>query len=123
LQARFNLEIQSEHSGKGRSLSLEGASVESYLQNDVKKYKRGLAMLNEINVTMESHSHFSDISRKDASTTLQHTEELVKTLKERGLLIRGMTLVVDTDGCCKQYRCGNSICFKFPSIIRAQYNN
>jgi hypothetical protein len=106
LLATFNLEIQSSHFGNGRSLSMEGSTVQFFPASELEKYRQGVE---EIIVSMESHSHFSDDSRQDASTTYEHVNRLFKELFQRKILTRGSVVFTDTDGCCKQYRCGTSI--------------
>jgi hypothetical protein len=109
LLAKFNLEIQSSHFGNGRSLSMEGSTVEFFSQIELENFEKGLVRIEEMKTVMETHSHFSDDSRQDASTTYEHIDRLVHQLLDRKLLKRGATFFTDTDGCCKQYRCGNSI--------------
>ena len=65
--------------------------------------------MDESQLKMTFHSHFSDDSRQDAATTHAHMTELFKTLKSVGELCAGMVDWDDTDGCGKQYRCGTAI--------------
>jgi hypothetical protein len=109
LLAKFNLEVQSSHFGNGRSLSMEGSTALFYLIEEIEKYQRGEKRLEDIRPIMQSHSHFSDDSRQDASTTFEHTSKLIEYLKINRQLVRGAIVYTDTDGCGKQYRCGNSI--------------
>jgi hypothetical protein len=106
LSAVFNLEVQSSHFGNGRSLSIEGSSVESYSNGgDSQK--------------MEFHSHFSDFSKQDASSTHAHMTVLLDILKSRGEILPGGLLLDETDGCGKQYRCGTALwCL---SVLSSQY--
>ena len=90
LKFEFNNEVQSEHFGASRNLSIEGCSV------------RYLDLLK--NIIMEMHSHFSDTSRQDARTTHTHLKILLDYLFENSLLKKGGLLLDDTDGCAKQYR-------------------
>ena len=58
LSVHFNLEIQSNHFGNGRSLSIEGCNIQ-YIYEDHEKYS-------------EFYSHLSDDSRQITSTTHEH---------------------------------------------------
>jgi len=58
LSAHFNLEVQSDHFGNGRYLSIEGCKLQ-YIDGDHDEHS-------------EFHSNFSDDSRQDASTTHAH---------------------------------------------------
>jgi hypothetical protein len=89
LKFEFNNEIQSEHFGASRNLSIEGCSV---------RY------MHELNVMMEMHSHFSDTSRQDARTTHTHLKVLLDYLSKNYLIQQGWLVLDDTDGCAKQYR-------------------
>ena len=59
LSEHFNLEIQSDHFRNGRSLSIEGCNIEFIDES--------------FNAQSEFHSHLSDNSRQDSSTTHAHT--------------------------------------------------
>jgi hypothetical protein len=109
LLAEFDLEVQSTHFGNHRSLSMEGSAVEFFPANDQEKIRNGETTTQTSGPILESHSHFSDGQRQDAATTYEHTETLISNLKARHILLRGCVQFLDTDGCCKQYRCGNSI--------------
>jgi hypothetical protein len=90
LNAAFDQEIQSEHFGNSRSLSIEGCAVEmvvNVLEGESK---------------LEFHSHFSDESRQDACTTMAHMEVLIKHLFKENCMAEGSTMWDDTDGCGKQ---------------------
>ncbi len=58
---------------------------------------------------LEFHSHFSDCSRQDCSTTHEHMSVLFKNLMEKGVLRRGWTVYDATDGCGKQYRSATTL--------------
>ena len=106
----FNLEIQSEHFGNGRSLSIEGSAIESYSSESLALYNAGLIPKERIERKMEFHSHFSDLSRQDAATTTAHMTVLFNHLFREQEIQRGKTIVFDeTDGCSKQYRSGTAI--------------
>jgi hypothetical protein len=95
LKFEFNNEVQSEHFGASRNLSIEGCSV---------RYLDGVK-----NIMMEMHSHFSDTSRQDARTTHTHLKVLLDYLFENFLLQKGCLLLDDTDGCAKQYRSATAL--------------
>ena len=58
MYANFNIEIQSEYFGNGRSLSIEECMIDIVNQ--------------ELNGTIEFHSYFLDDSRQNAFTTHTH---------------------------------------------------
>ena len=97
MSANVNLEIQSEHFGNGRSLSIEGCMIDIVDQN--------------MNGYMECHSHFSDNSQQDASTTHAHMVSMLTELRKNKQLKQRCTIWESTDGCCKQYRCGAALFF------------
>ena len=90
------MEIQSEHFGNGRSLSMEGSTVEFHDK------------ITEL-CTLHFHSHFADTSRQDAASTNAHMVELFEHLIDNDQM-GGSNSVMwdDTDGCGKQYRCGKA---------------
>ena len=112
LLAAFNLEIQAEHFGNGRSLSMEGSSVEIFARAAVIASLAGDYTVADAlpHLRMDFHSHFSDASRQDAATTHAHMWVLLDLLM-RGTkeLIAGAVLYDDTDGCGKQYRCAKAL--------------
>ena len=97
LSVHFNLEVQSDHFGNGRSLSIEGNNLQ-YIDEDHEE-------------NSEFHSHLSDDSRQDASTTHAHMTSMLNELKKGNTLKPKCTIWKSTDGCCKQYRCGSSLYF------------
>jgi hypothetical protein len=105
--AKFNMEIQSDHFGNGHTLSIEGSSVEFYSRREVKTYAAITAALHAIQ--MEFHSHFSDKSRQDAASTTAHMIILINRLFEDWVFGKNGTMLDDTDGCAKQYRCATAI--------------
>jgi hypothetical protein len=116
LLAKFKVEIQSDHFGNGRTLSIEGSSVELYSRLEVETYAAMTASShaannkNWENIRMEFHSHFSDKSRQDtAPTTTAHMIILINRLYEDGVFGKNGTMLDDTDGCAKQYRCATAI--------------
>ena len=106
LSAHFNLEIQSDHFGNGRSLSIEGNNLQ-YIDEDHEEHS-------------EFHSHLSDDSRQDASTTHAHMTSMLNELKKGNKLKPKCTIWESTDGCCKQYRCGASLYFL--SVLSSNFN-
>ena len=91
LSATFNLEIQSEHFGNGRSLSIEGSTVETHetTGNNAEKMR------------LQFHSHFSNDSRQDAETTTAHMTVLIDALIAENAIDKQATMWDDTDGCGK----------------------
>ena len=68
LSIHFNLEIQSDHFGNGRSLSIEGNNIQ-YIDEDDEEHS-------------EFHSHLSNDSRQDASTTHAHMISMLNELQK-----------------------------------------
>jgi hypothetical protein len=108
LNAKFNLEIQSDHFGNDRDLSIEGVSVHYHTLESLRAFEES-GDKSDLEPWMEFHSHFSDNSKQDAATTHEHMDRLVSLLLERGVLKRGGWVLDHTDGCAKQYRCGTAL--------------
>jgi len=104
LLASFAMEVQSDHFGNGRTLSMEGSSVEFYVDNEP---------------TMEFHSHFSDKPEQNAATTFDHTAALFDEMKKRGLLEAGFAVLENTDGCQDQYR--KSVAWYLLTVLATTY--
>ena len=68
LSAHFNLEVQSDHFGNGRPLSIEGCSIQ-YIDEDHEEH----SML---------YSHLLDDSRQDASITHAHMISMLNELQK-----------------------------------------
>jgi hypothetical protein len=109
LNAKFNLEIQSDHFGNDRDLSIEGVSVHLHTLESLTAYAETHEIWNLNEPRMEFHSHFSDNSKQDAATTHEHMDRLVNLLLQRGVLKCGGWILDHTDGCAKQYRCGTAL--------------
>ena len=105
LLAHFYLEIQSDHFGNGRLLSTEDCSVEVSMNSFISR--------------LQFHSHFSDNSRQDASTTIAHMMKMMDKLKLNNQDINESTIWESTDKCSKQYRCGSAL--HFLSYISCKY--
>eukprot|EP00966_Prymnesium_polylepis_P330743 7386355-Prymnesium_polylepis.1 len=101
LAAAFNLEIQCDHFGNGRSLSMEGSAVETFCASAVAALKNGVWQMSDDDLRMVFHSHLSDDSRQDAATTHAHMKALFKQLRRVGELFEGFVDYDDTDGCGK----------------------
>ena len=69
LSTYFDLEIQFDHFGNCRSLSIEGCSVE--------------VAMNDSTFSLEFHSHFSDDSRQDTSTTNAHMMKMLDNMRQK----------------------------------------
>ena len=96
LVAAFELEIQSGHFGDNVTLSMEGCSVE---------FHKG-----DGEIKMHFHFHFADKSPQNANSTNAHMEVMIGKLLNQGLLTKRKSTVLEvTDGCGKQYRCGNAL--------------
>ena len=96
LLVKFNKEIQNEHFGKGRDLSIVGNLV---------TFKK--LQLEE--ATTNCFSFLSDGKIQNAARTDLHMRKLVSHLKEE--LGEFQRLYKTTYGCSKQYRCGTALWF------------
>ena len=65
----------------------------------------------DLNGTMGFHSHFSDDSRQDVSTTHAHKVSMLTKLRNNNQTKQMCTIWESTNGCCKQYRCGTTLFF------------
>jgi hypothetical protein len=104
LKMEFNNEIQSEHFGNSRALSIEGSSVQMFDRSSLAAYEQNIITVDELVRTMETHSHFSDRKRQDALTTFENMHVLVQYLFKKGIIREGSTILDHTNGCSKQYR-------------------
>ena len=102
LLSRFDIEIQSDHFGNGRSLSIKVCSVEVSINKSIFRLQ---------------------YSRQDACTTNAHIMKMMDNLKLKKQDISGCTVWESTDGCSKKYRCCSAlyflsyISFKYKIII------
>ena len=105
LQKELNGEIQSDHFGENSTLSIEGCTLQYHQpQPDTNKE------VNPLNPVMDFHSHMSDYSRQDAATTFEHMCVMFDHHQHRhGTFPKNAVLLDHTDGCAKQYRCGNAL--------------
>jgi hypothetical protein len=119
LKMEFNNEIQSEHFGNSRALSIEGSSVRMFNRSSLAAYEQNIITVDELVRTMETHSHFSAGKRQDARTTFENMHVLVQYLFKEGIIKEGSTILDHTDGCSKQYRSATVLyCF---SLLAASY--
>jgi hypothetical protein len=85
LSATFNIEIQSQHFGNGRSLSIEGSTVETHEK---------IVGDNANKMRLQFHS------RQDATTTTAHMTVLINSLLlSQNSIDKQSTMWDDTDGC------------------------
>jgi hypothetical protein len=96
LLAKFNLKIQSDHFGNGHSLSMEGSSIEFFSAAAIVDAQVNPAVDSSDSITMESHPHFSDKSKQDASTTHTHMLVLLEYLFEKNVMKISSTEWQDT---------------------------
>lgn len=108
LKFKFNLEVQSEHFGNSRSLSIEGSTVETHTAQAIEAGEVDDELTDTEKYRLQIHSHFSDDSRQDAATTTAHMEVLLKHLQATGVIGENATMWDSTDGCSKQYRCAKA---------------
>ena len=105
LLLKFHMEIQSEHFGQGRNLSIEGNLIMFY-------------PFGEDNVVTNFYSFLSDKKKQNAATTDNHMDRLIKKLKQDKVLTT--RIYETTDGCSGQYRCGTALWFM--SALSAKHN-
>jgi len=96
LLIKFHREIQSEHFGAGRDLSIEG--------NVIKFYPVG-----EKETKTHFYSFLKDSKIQNAATTDKHMDRLIKILKKKNVLKD--RLYETTDGCGAQYRSATALWF------------
>jgi hypothetical protein len=110
LAAKFNLEIQEEHFGNGRNLSIEGSAVQQFTKEAMERFLSGSYSADDFkeDVSLHFHSHLSDDSLQNAATTNAHMEVLFDSLKESSVVGKKATMWDETDGCTKQYRCAKA---------------
>lgn len=101
MKKEMDNEIQSDHFGHHASLSIEGCTMEHH-QLD--------ASTNKYRIEMDFHSHMSDDSDQNAATTHVHMCKMLDCYIETyGSLPDNCIILDHTDGCAKQYRCGNAL--------------
>jgi hypothetical protein len=105
LLMKFHKEIQSEHFGQGRDLSIEG--------NAVKFFPVG-----KTETKTNFYSFLKDSKIQNAATTDKHMDRLIKILKKKGVLKD--RLYETTDGCGAQYRSATALWFL--SALSAKHN-
>jgi hypothetical protein len=121
LSFEFTQEIMSQHFGDSRDMSMEGSSVKTFTEEDIRAYRDGLLqLLNETDATMDFHSHFSDDNLQNAASTHCHMRILIADLKKKGRFLEGRTMFDNTDGCAKQYRCATAI--HLLSMLATEFN-
>jgi hypothetical protein len=105
LLMKFHKEIQSEHFGAGRDLSIEG--------NVVKFFPVGGTQ-----TKTHFYSFLKDSRIQNAATTSKHMDRLIKILKKKNVLKD--RLYETTDGCGAQYRSATALWFL--SSLSAKHN-
>jgi hypothetical protein len=105
LLMKFHMEIQSEHFGQGRDLSIEG--------NVVKFFPVGANQ-----TKTHFYSFLKDSKIQNAATTDKHMDRLIKMLKKKNVLKD--RLYETTDGCGAQYRSATALWFL--SALSAKHN-
>ena len=91
------IEIQSQHWGVNRQLSMEGIAVE-YVPLSIDPSN------NEEN--SELHSYISDDNEQDSCDSHYHMFNLLKKIFDSVILVSGMSTVwEDTDGCARKKIC------------------
>ena len=97
---RHAIELQCQHFGGNRSLSMEGMAVQHFDNDDTDAQS----------IVCSYYSHLSDDSKQNAATTTAHTSRLYQHLKDISVLHPDKSTIWEvTDGCAKQYRCATAI--------------
>ena len=99
----------SQHFGDSRDMSMEGSSVRTFKEEDIKAFQEGTLEVLSAVATMDFHSHFSDDNLQNAAATHCHMRVLIQHLKLNGRFLDRHTMFDNTDGCAKQYRCATAI--------------
>ena len=115
MKKEIDNEIQSEHFGHHVSLSIEGCTMEHHVHNNND---------DTYAINMDFHSHMADESNQDAATTHAHICAMLDHYLSRFKAFPNDCCIFDhTDGCAKQYRCGNALfllsalCHKYKIVI------
>jgi hypothetical protein len=120
IQQEKDKEIQSDHFGYIPACSIEGVCVWSPVPSSVEEFEKGFIEKDAIVRTMQFHSHLSDMSKQDASTTHAHLVCLLTKLCVTGEVKTRTTTILDhSDGCSKQYRCGTALYLL--SVLSSQF--
>jgi hypothetical protein len=106
LLMKFHMEIQSEHFGQGRDLSIEG--------NVIKFFPVGGTQ-----TKTHFYSFLKDYKIQNAATTDKHMDRLIKILKKKNVLED--RLYETADGCGAQYRSATAL--RFLSSLSAKHNS
>jgi hypothetical protein len=96
LLMKFHKEIQSEHFGQGRDLSIEGNAV-------------NFPPVGEAQTKTHFYSFLKDSKIQNAATTGKHMDRLIKILKKKNVLKD--RLYETTYGCGAQYRSATALWF------------
>ena len=116
LAKQLDGEIQSDHFGDNASLSIEGCTLQYH-----GKHSKTSGSHVRIKTVLDFHSHFADYSRQDAATTFDHICRMFDNHISRHGPFSYPTIILDhTDGCAKQYRCGNALYLL--SVLSISYN-
>ena len=121
LEQRYNKQTSSTHFGDNPTVSIEGYAIYFYStkEGDSPNVEKGeMVYIDPDNPDGEPKIKFkekhyygflSDDKRQDARTTFANLKCLVEWLHEQGKLAPGCTLYIKSEGCGKQYRCGNTL--------------
>ena len=106
VSAHFNLEVQLDHFGNGRTLSIEDCNIQ-YIYKDHEEHS-------------EFHSHLLVNSRQGTSTTHTHMISMLNKVQKCKKLKPKCTIWESTYGCFTKYRCGTSLYFL--SLLSSNFN-
>ena len=107
---KCNNEMQQEHFGDSRNLSMEGCLLFSFTKEAMKLHSAGrLENVTEQHKEHVFHCHLSGDTSQNAATTHHHMKQLIEILIEDGTLEKGSTIHDNSDGCAKQHQCGASL--------------
>ena len=105
LSFELNNEIMSQHFGNSISLSMEGVAVRFFNKEKVNEFSNNnqASYDFEKDTLMNFHSHLSDFSFQNASSTHQHMNVLLDYLRNQKVMKEGSTVYCNSDGSSKQY--------------------
>ena len=116
LAKQLDGEIQSDHFGDNATLSIEGCTLQYH--EKLSNYRRPAQ---RSKIYLDFHSHFADYSRQDAATTFEHISCMFEHhIQRHGPFPKSSVLLDHTDGCAKQYRCGNALYLL--NVLSLSYN-
>ena len=104
---KCNNEMQQEHFGDSRNLSMEGCLLFSFTKRAMELHSKGkLENFTEQDKEHVFHCHLSGDTSQNAATTHCCMKQLIDILIENVTLEKGSTIHDNSDGCAKQCQRG-----------------